>query len=146
MIGRKVEEYSFRNKEWVIPLSHNTALKIKDDLIYINPQLLFQRLITAGTRNDNLVDVFQYELCSYPSALFENRTTPRLATKSALADALCKLMPPDLPTTTGDVQYILDGGALLHSVSWNRGTKYDDIFQATRYVTSHYGGSVVIFE
>ena len=51
----------------------------------------------------NLVDVFQYELCSYPSALFEKRTTPRLA--------LCKLMPPDLPTTTGDVQYILDGGA-----------------------------------
>ena len=92
----------------MISLSHNTALKIKDDLIYIDPKLLFQRLITAGTRNDNLVDMFQCELCSYPSVLFENRTTPRLATKSALADALWKFMPHDLPTTTGDVQYILD--------------------------------------
>ena len=123
MISKKVEEYSFTNKEQIITLSHNTALKIKDALIYIDPQLLFQRLITAGTRNDNLVDVFQYELCSYPSALFENRTTPRLATKFALADALWKLMLPDLPTTTGDVQYILDGGALLHRVSWNRSIK-----------------------
>ena len=103
MIGKKVEEYSFRNNEQVIPLSHNTALKIKYDLIYIDPQLIFQRLNYCSTRNDNLVDVFQYVLCSYPSALFENRTTPRLATKSALADVLCKLMPPDLPITTCDV-------------------------------------------
>ena len=36
---------------------------------------------------------------------------------------------------------------MLHRVSSNRGTKYDDIFQAyTRCVTSHHGGSVVIFD
>ena len=103
-----------------IPLSNINAVKIKEHVINIDPQLLFQRLITAGTRNDSIAEVFEYELCSYPPALFENWTTPRPATKSSLADALCKLMPPDLPTPSGDVQYVLDGGALRHRIRWNR--------------------------
>ena len=116
---------------------------MKDDFINIDPQLLFQRLVTAGTRNDNLAEVFEYELCSFPPALFENRTTPR----ASLADALWKLMPPDIPNPSGDVQYILDGGALLHRIAWNRGSTYYDICQAyVKYVTSHYGRAVVVFD
>ena len=74
--------------EHVVPLNSINVVKLKDDAIHIEPQLLFQRLLTAGTQKDNLSEVFQYELCSYPSTLFENRTTPRLANKAALADTL----------------------------------------------------------
>ena len=84
----------------MVPLSSINAVTLKDDAIYMDPQLLFQRLLTAGTRKDNLLEVFQYELCSYPSALFENRTTSRLANKAALADALWKMMLLQLMCST----------------------------------------------
>ena len=50
--------------------------------------MLFQRLITAGIRNDQLEDSFPVELCSYPSAIFEARHAMMPANKPALADAL----------------------------------------------------------
>ena len=40
----------------------------------INPQLLFQRLIAAGTRNDQLEEIFEFELCSYSPAIQEPNT------------------------------------------------------------------------
>jgi hypothetical protein len=55
IIGNTVEQHTFRKKEQLIPLSNSNAVKIKEDVINIDSQLLFQRLITAGTRNDNLV-------------------------------------------------------------------------------------------
>ena len=130
----------------MVPLSSINAVKLKDDAIYIDPQLLFQRLVTAGTRKDNLSEVFQYELCSYPSALFENRSTPRLANKAALADALWKMMPGEISAPSTDVQYILDG-ALLHRITWSRNMTYHEICQAyNNYVISHYGRAVIVFD
>ena len=147
MIGKNVVQHSFKKKEQVVPLSSINAVKLKNDIINIDPQLLFQRLVTAGIRNDNLCEVFQYELCSYPPALFENRTTPRLANKAALSDALWQMMPRDSPAPTTDVQYILDGGALLHRLPWSQNVTYHEICQAySSYVKSHYGTAVVIFD
>ena len=63
---------------------------------------------------------------------FENRTTHRLATKSALTDVLWKLMSFDatwFTTPTGDVQYILDcyiesvGIGVLHMMIFSRPTQ-----------------------
>ena len=50
-----------------------------------------------------MAKVFQYELCSYPPALFENKCTPREASKATLADALWKCMPGDIPMSSGEV-------------------------------------------
>ena len=147
MVGNIVQEYSFKKKEQAVTLSTSSAVKIKDEVIHIDPQLLFQRLVTVGDRTDNLAEIFQYELCSYPPALFENKSTPRLANKASLGDTLWKLMPPDMPVPQGDVQYILDGGAFLHRIPWNRGSAYDEICQQyIRYVDSHYGRPTVVFD
>lgn len=64
------------------------AVKLKNNVIRIDPQLLFQRLVTAGVRNDSLGEVFKYELCSFPPSLFEDKCTPRLPNKASLADVL----------------------------------------------------------
>ncbi len=75
-----------------------------------------------------------------PPALFENKYTPRLANRASLDDTLWKWMPSDIPAPSGDVQYILDEGALLHRMPWNRGSTYDEICQQySRYVECHYG-------
>ena len=52
-------------------------------------QLLFQRLlVVAANKFMDLQDLFKYELCSYPAALFETTFVPRQADKPVLADAL----------------------------------------------------------
>ena len=40
--------------------------------VHIDPQLLFQRLTIAAKEVDNIENIFKYELCSYPLALFDS--------------------------------------------------------------------------
>ena len=147
MVDKPVLTYSFKKKDQVTNMASSDAIKVREEEVVIDPQLLFQRLVTAGVRNENLQDIFEYELCSFPPSLFENKTTPRLAHKASLADALWKLMPPAMSMPTEDIQYVLDGGALLHRIPWSRGSTYDDICQQySRYVIHHYGQPTVVFD
>ena len=79
-------------------------------------QLLFQRLITAGTLNDQLEEIFQFELCSYPPAIFEARYVMRPANKPVRAYAIWALIPIDVVGPTGQSQYVLDGASLVHRI------------------------------
>ena len=58
--------------------------------------------------------LFQYELCSYPSALFETSSLPLQDNQPALADDIWKIVNNEVHDLQGDVKYVLDGGALLH--------------------------------
>ena len=56
-------------------------------------------------------------------------------------------MPPDLTEPSGDVQYVLDGGALLHIIPWERGSTNDEICQQyVSYVAKHYNQPMVVFD
>ncbi len=45
---------------------------------------------------------------------------------------------------SGDVQYVLDGGALLHRVPWPWGYPYESVEHLyVRYVTQKYGATVM---
>ncbi len=57
------------------------------------------------------------------------------------------MIPPNVPGPTGDIHYVLDGGALLQSLSWKHGSTYGDICtQYTNYVSRKYGNPTVIFD
>ena len=46
-----------------------------------------------------------------------------------------------------DVRYVLDGGALLHRVSWRKGHTYKEIINTyIQYVMRHYGTASVVFD
>ena len=48
---------------------------------------------------------------------------------------------------SGDVQYVLDGGALLHRVPWPRGSTYESVSHLyVRYVTQKYGAAAIAFD
>ena len=48
---------------------------------------------------------------------------------------------------SGDVQYVLDGGALLHRVPWPRGSTYESVSHLyVRYVTQKYGAAAIVFD
>lgn len=91
MIGQQVDKYTFKRKDQTVPLSINNAMKVNQETVSIDPQLLFQRLITVADRCDeDISNILKYELSTYPSSLFDNSGMPRTGQKSQLADAMCK--------------------------------------------------------
>ncbi len=148
MDGKSAAEYTFKKKDQAITIATKSSVKIGGDEVQIDPQLLFQRLITAAKTTEDLESAFKYELCSYPSALFESPMLLREPHKPALADAIWQLVAPhasvEMPL---DVQYVLDGGALVQRIPWPYGAKYKDICrQYIDYVSKRYGEAVVVFD
>ena len=104
-----------------------------------DPQLLFHRLITVGQSSDELKSAFEYELCSYPSALFDSSLL--------LREAVANPMFQQIFQTMASSMIVLDGGALLQCITWSRGSTYRDICrQYTEYVTRKYGDAIIIFD
>ncbi len=147
LTGKNVIEHSFKKKDQAVTLASRSSIKINDETIQVDTQLLFQRLITAGMQTDELPDLFTHEMCSYPPALFEGRDMPRPANKSALADAIWALVPASNCEIPGNVQYVLDGGYLLHRLPWPRAATYQQICDSyVRYVKQKYGQAIIVFD
>ncbi len=64
--------------------------------------------------------MFRYELCSHPPSLFDDSLMMREPQKGVLAEAIGSKVSQDAPVPS-DVQYVLDGGALLHRIPWPHG-------------------------
>ncbi|MCG8032823.1 MAG: hypothetical protein JAZ03_11700 [Candidatus Thiodiazotropha taylori] len=109
MVGKDVQDYVFKKSKQAITLGARSSIQISDESVQVDPQLLFQGLVTAGDRIGELPLLFSYELCSYPAALFESSSLPLQANKPALADAILKLAKLDQQEPPDDVQYVLDG-------------------------------------
>ena len=57
------------------------------------------------------------------------------------------LMTKYVVEPTGQSQYVLDGGSLVHRIPCQRGTTYNDICrQYTNYVIGRYGHAIVVFD
>ena len=127
-------QLNFKKKGQAVTLS-TSAVKVNNESIQIDPQLLLQRLIAAGTRNDQLEEIFEFELCRYPPAI-RSQICYEACYKPALADAIWALMPKDVVGPTGQSQYVLDVGSLVHRIPWQRGITYNDICRlSTNYAT-----------
>ena len=147
MEGKPVASYIFRKKDQAVTMDTKSTIKIQDEYVHVDPQLLFQRLLTVGTKNGELQNVFDHELCHYPPALFDSVNAIRPTTKSSLADALWCSEAEKLPGPSETVHYVLDGGALLHRIPWTRGATYDQVFeQYYVYVIRKYGRVIVVFD
>ncbi|KAK3716294.1 hypothetical protein QZH41_014573, partial [Actinostola sp. cb2023] len=98
MTGQSTTDYTFKRNAQAVTLAATSAVKIDNDLVQIDPQLLFQRLILACEGPDELAAVFRYELCSYPPALFDPSLMMRQPQKPVLADAIWAKLTPDAKT------------------------------------------------
>ena len=63
-----------KKKDQTVKFAAKEAVKIGNETLFVEPQLLFQRLVfytkTLGT-DVSLEEGFSHELCLYPAALFE---------------------------------------------------------------------------
>ena len=135
-------------------------------MVQIDPQLLFQRLtVYVLDKHEDPKSAFQYELCSYPPALFDSSGLPRPPNKSVLADAMWNFCLENCPSShdqsaectidlmqreqskNNNIAYVLDGGALLQRVPWECGLDFQNLCQLyVTYVTKRYQGATIVFD
>ena len=117
--------------------------------VTVNPQIIFEWLVLVGKHCRELPSLFKYELYCFPSALFESSSLPLQPNKPVLANALWKSIHESQQEPSEDVQYVLDGGALLHRLPWPQGAiyMYDDVCQMyANRVKQRYGTAVLVFD
>jgi len=147
MKGVTIADYTFKRSHQVVTLDSKSVLKIEGATIQIDPQLLFQRLIIAAKMTNSIENVFKYELCSYPPALFDSMQMLRQPQKTALANAIWSELSHVSLEIPKEVQFVLDGGSLLQRIPWTQGKTYGEICTAyTDYVAKKYGEAIVVFD
>ena len=84
-------------------------------------RLLFQRLLIIT--DCNLDDLFTYELSTYPPALSNKNVMVLKPNKPQLSEAFARIMATvELLEPSDKAEFcILDGGSLLHRISWEKG-------------------------
>ena len=107
MVGKDVDDFTFKKSDQAITLGSRTQVKVKDNSFQVDPQLMFQRLAAIGRKrsDDEQQEIFRYELCSFPPALFESSCLPLQPNKAVLADVLWKEVKDEPHIPSGNVQY-----------------------------------------
>ena len=94
MVEQPVGSYTFSQKRQVKTLASAAYVKTSTgERIEIDPRHLYQRLLIMGVGEIPLVDLLQYELCSFPAFLFDNQLFMRSGDKAELIHHLVKLVP-----------------------------------------------------
>ena len=142
--GMCIENASIKRKDHVKTLeSRFPGIKIDNNSVHIDPLILFSRLTAILQREDDVITKFSYELAPEPPSLFKDSMTSK-PTKSTLR----KQIEPSVPVTAKAC--VIDGGALLHKVTWQQKGKYKEVIdQYVRFVRSHYsqyGAVCVVFD
>ena len=111
-------------------MSLSTSVTVEQERVYVDPQLLFQRLLTVARATENdLMEAFRHELCSFPPSLFESNGLLHPANKPVLADAVWTLVHNEILVPQGNVQFVLDVRALLQGLPWLRRRTFESLYQ-----------------
>ena len=78
MTGIPVAQYTFKRSDQVTTLQLKSSVRVDGQPIHVDPELLLQHLIVSSNAIDDRKALFRFELCSYPSALFDDTLMPRL--------------------------------------------------------------------
>jgi len=78
MIDTSQQKYTFKRSLQAVPMNERSLVKLDGEGLHIDTQLLFQRLATADDMYiENISSIFEFELSSLPSSLFDNNGFPR---------------------------------------------------------------------
>ena len=155
MEGHTAADLVLRKNYQLKTLGAKKSVKVDGCPVTIDPQLLFQLFTTAANSTyEDKKELFRYELCSFPSSLFESPDFLRQPNKASLADELWMLLPasgyvPGDSSEPKDVQFVIDGGSLLQRLQWpwKRVSIFETIIGAyVHFVTIHYPRALVVFD
>jgi len=148
-VGEKILTSMVDYKNQVKTLASSIHVKTASgEQIEMDPQRLYQRLLVTGICDTPMEELFMYELCSFPTSLFDTHLLLRTGDKAEIIHYLIKQVPACITASPQpNVQYIVDGGALLHRFPWPKQNSYSDICNMyTRYIRLTYGHALVVFD
>lgn len=149
MHGKRVTQFIFRRNDQAVTLASKYAVNIKGEVVQVPAELLFQRYVVAARNIEEIGNIFKYELCTHPPALFD-KFGMRMSRKSALADAMwTKLNDCETARKTDTTQFVLDGGSLLQRLPWPPTESYSNIANIyVKYVQAKYGSfsTLIVFD
>ena len=121
-----------------------SSIKIQDNVVAINPLLIFQRISLNLKNQEDMKNYLQYELAPFPLSLFDENGMRKTAKSSFYENFEC-LSP--IPQINANDIYVLDGGSLLHRVVWQRNILVKEIINKyVRYVEQQYKKAIIEFD
>jgi len=125
-------------------LSQVSKMVVADKHLKVDSNLLFSRLIIIAQRCDDIEPIFCHELTAVPAAFFKDGMMHETA-KSLLAKELKGAVKLRVCNSTVPLNYVVDGGWLLHKVKWQSVGTYDDVLdQYVHYVCRYFGSKATI--
>ena len=145
MEGTAVKDFTFKRKDQAVTMASKIHRK-DGTIIQINPQNLFDRLValalvSSREKETNLEDMMSYELAPFPPSLFEGEELMREAHKPQITELLKKHYNPKPTDKSQKLEgtVVLDGGSLLYTINWTKGSKFRDVADLyTKFVTKNY--------
>lgn len=121
--------------------SLNSSIKVYNEVIPIDPLLLFQRISFTKKSDEELRDYLKYELAPYPLSIF-NELGMRKSQKSLMYQMFKNT---DINMELKNYTCVVDGGYLLHRVVWPSNQTFGYICDTYEsYVKEHYGEKSII--
>ncbi|CAH1155651.1 unnamed protein product [Phaedon cochleariae] len=125
IVGGNFGDVKFQRKKRVIPLrAVNSSLNIQNEVVPVDPSLIFQRITIAKKTEQDLQQYFHFELAPYPLSLFDE-IGMRKTKKSSLYNMFSHVAHPI--NDADNVVHVIDGGFLLHRVVWYQQETFDNI-------------------
>ena len=145
IIGGDFGSVKFHKKDKVLSLKAvNSSVKIDNEVVTIDPTLIFQRISLNIQSKTDMHKFLEYELAPYPLSLFDEGGMQK-GRKSSFYDNFSKISgvsrgPNDF--------YVVGGGFLLHKVRWDTNKSIDFIIkQYVDYTTHNYSrNSTIVFD
>lgn len=144
IINNNFGSVKFERKKKVVPLKVvNSSIIVDNEVVPINPLLIFQRLSLKIQSKNDMKNYLNYELALFPLSLFEDGCM-RKTQKSTFYENFDSIN--ELPSD--NIVYIIDGGFLLHKVVWYQNGSIKEISeQYITYIEKHFSkDSYVVFD
>lgn len=132
---KNVFEYSFERCKQVVRMSSKNELLIDGEMITIDPDTLFQRLLLLILQSDRTEEekaaAFCYELCQTAPSLFDQNGLMREANSSSLIKSILaragSIIPKNFVEDLPNTFHVLEGDWLINKIPWRNGETFDEI-------------------
>ena len=145
MVGQPILTISFSKKGMTITMKPRAIVEVDGEVIPVDPQLLFQRLVILVQKDETLLmKALEHELSSHPATLVGNDSLMLEADKPALGDEIWKGADQNV-TLPASATYVIDGGHLLFKARWKKGSSFEEIFTSyENYILKRYGNNAIV--
>ena len=156
MIGQNVLKFKFKRSLGAKTMN-TVVLNKGTDKFVVDPSKMFYRILTGAMFNRDTVsleETLKHELVPYAPTLFESEDQLLDVSKSVLAASIRKITGMEDDTdqqsentsSSMQLQYIVDGGMMLHMIKWEKGSTYSHICSMYYTWLSRYPQVTVVFD